>query len=107
MARVARDRVLLVDTLYMGERRGGGRAAARPHARPQLHRGEWRSVFVEAGLRSSGVERFEKPIDSRAWLERAGCEGEEAERVRELLADRDRGRRATLDKIALRAAKVS
>jgi hypothetical protein len=63
---------------------------------------EWRGFFEDAGLRVEQVEFFEKPIELEPWLERAGCSGREAERVRELMADRIADGRVTLDRIALK-----
>ncbi len=45
------------------------------------------------------------PILIEAWLERAGCAGEDAVRVRELVADRTDGDRVVLDRIVIRAAR--
>ena len=52
-------------------------------------------------------ERFEKTHPLEAWLARTGCEGADAEHVRELLADRmtDDGSAWTDTKIILRARK--
>ena len=48
-----------------------------------------RASSSDAGLEVEEVERFEKTHPtSSAWLARTGCAGDEAERVRELLADR-------------------
>jgi hypothetical protein len=46
-------------------------------------------------------------MDYAAWLVRTGCEGEEADRVTELLGERVAGGRLTLDKIAIHAVKGS
>jgi hypothetical protein len=46
-------------------------------------------------------------MDFGAWLARTGCEGEEADRVTELLGDRVADGRLTLDKIAIHAVKGS
>jgi hypothetical protein len=40
------------------------------------------------GLEVEAVERFEERLDFASWFERTGCEGETADRVRALLADR-------------------
>jgi hypothetical protein len=51
------------------------------------------------------VRHFEKPIELQPWLDRCGCEGEEAERVIALLGDRAGESLVTLDRIALRCEK--
>ena len=105
MARTAADRVLLVDNLFMGDdAEEADRVRDVSHVRNYTEV-EWRSFFEAAGLRVDGVEHFNKPIEFEPWLERAGCTGEDAERVRSLLADRIEGDWVRLDRIALRGAK--
>ena len=82
-------------TLYLERGRRGGRAAPRPDARAQLLRGRVaRRSSSRPASRSRQVERFEKRVELEPWLERAGCDGDEAARVRELLADRIERRQA-------------
>jgi SAM-dependent methyltransferase len=93
MARVSRALVLLSDNLYLGE---AGEEADRlrdpTHVR-NLSDEEWRRLFDDAGLAVESFEREDKRIELEPWLARAGCTGEDATRVRELLADRiDDGR---------------
>jgi hypothetical protein len=59
---------------------------------------EWRGLFEQAGLEVEAFEREEKRIEVEPWLARAGCEGEEAARVRELLADRIEDGRVSVDR---------
>jgi SAM-dependent methyltransferase len=105
MARVARELVLVVDNVWMSE---AGEEADRlrdpSHVRNYTE-AEWRELFASAGLRVEDVRLMERAIDLEQWLERAGCVGSEAERVRELLADRIEGNRVTLDRIALKGRK--
>jgi SAM-dependent methyltransferase len=88
LARVSRELVLVADNLYLGE---AGEEADRlrdpTHVR-NYSEAEWRELFQQAGLEVEAFEREEKRIELEPWLERAGCTGAEAERVRELLADR-------------------
>jgi hypothetical protein len=49
---------------------------------------EWQSFFELAGLEVADSRFLYRPLEIEPWLERAGCFGGEAERVRELLADR-------------------
>jgi SAM-dependent methyltransferase len=105
MARVSADRVLLVDNLHVDDR---GEEADRlrdpTHVRNYSEAG-WRSFFQAAGLRVEEVERVDREIDVEPWLERAGCFGEEAERVRGLLADRIEAGRLSLPRIAFRTER--
>lgn len=105
MARVAADRVLVVDNLFMGEA-----AEEADNLRDSSHvrnysEEEWRALFEDAGLTVAETRRLDKPIRVGAWLERSGCTGAAAERVRELLADRIEGDTITLDRIALLGRK--
>ncbi len=49
---------------------------------------EWRAFAEAAGLEVEEVRFFEKPIELQPWLDRCGCAGDDAVRVRELLGDR-------------------
>jgi SAM-dependent methyltransferase len=88
MARVSRDLVVVEDTLFASERVEQAERVRDPTHVRSLNEDEWREVLMESGLAIEQVERFEKRHPLEAWLARAGCEGEEAERVRVLLADR-------------------
>jgi ubiquinone/menaquinone biosynthesis C-methylase UbiE len=105
MARVSADRVLVVDNLYLDERAEEADRVRDPSHVRNYTEEEWRGFFEEAGLRVEEVEHFDKPIELEPWLERAGCTGREAERVRELLAERIRDGWVTLDRIALKGRK--
>jgi SAM-dependent methyltransferase len=98
MARVSRSLVLVADNLFLGE---NGEEADRlrdpTHVRNYSEE-EWRRMFDDAGLDVEAFEREDKRIDLDSWLERAGCEGEEAARVRELLADRVEDCKVRLDR---------
>jgi ubiquinone/menaquinone biosynthesis C-methylase UbiE len=107
MARVARRRVLVVDTLNMGE---AGERAERlrdpSHVRNYTF-DEWRGFFDAAGLELDEHRVLPHEIDFAAWLARTGCVGAEADEVRELWGERVAGDRLTLDKIALKGRKVA
>jgi hypothetical protein len=105
MARVSRGRVLVVDNLFLGEQEELADRLRDPSHVRNYTEGEWRAFFGRAGLRVDEVARFDKPIEFEAWLARSGCAGAEAERVRELLADRVTDGRVTLDRIALKGSK--
>ncbi len=98
MARVSRSLVLVADNLFLGE---DGEEADRlrdpTHVRNYSEE-EWRQMFDEAGLDVDAFEREDKRIDVDPWLSRAGCEDDEAARVRELLADRIEDGKLRLDR---------
>jgi SAM-dependent methyltransferase len=102
MARVSRERVLVVDNLHLSEAAEEAERTRDPSHVRNYSEQEWRGLFEDAGLRVEHVEFFETPIELEPWLERAGCTGREAERVRELMADRIADGRVTLDRIALK-----
>jgi ubiquinone/menaquinone biosynthesis C-methylase UbiE len=106
MARVARERVLLVDTEFMGEDVERAEALRDPSHVRNYTEAEWRAFAEGAGLRVEAVEHFEHSFDLAAWLARTGCEGEEADRAVVLLGERVREGRLTLRKIALKAVKT-
>jgi SAM-dependent methyltransferase len=106
MARVARDRVLVVDNVYDGEA-----AEEADHLRDPSHvrkysEDEWRALFADAGLRVSDVRRLDRAIRVTPGLERTGCVGADAERVRELLADRIEADTIRIERIALSGSKA-
>ncbi len=87
MARVTRNLVLVADNLRC------------------YSEAEWRGLFEGAGLAVEAVELEDKRVELEPWLERAGCEGEEAAQVRELLADRIDDGYLRLDRIILKGRK--
>ena len=102
MARVASTAVLIVDNAFMGEDVEEAEKLRDPSHVRNYSEAEWRSFAEAAGLRVAEVRHFEKPIELQPWLDRCGCEGEDAERVIALLGDRAGESLVTLDRIALR-----
>ena len=105
MARVARRAVIVEDTLFADEIVEEAERLRDPTHVRSYSEAEWRSLLRDAGLAVEAVARFEKRHELEAWLARTGCEGEEADRVRELLADRIVGGDYVDEKIVLRARK--
>jgi SAM-dependent methyltransferase len=85
MARVA-PRVVVEDTLYVSEEVEEAERLRDPTHVRSYTEAEWRDHFNAVGLDVEEVAFVEKrrPVD--AWLARTGCTGEEAARVRSLLA---------------------
>ena len=106
-ARVSSQLVLIADNLFLGE---AGEEADRlrdpTHVR-NYSEAEWREMFAQAGLEIEVFEREEKWLELEPWLERAGCIGEEAARVRELLAERIEDGRLRLDRGIFKARTPS
>ena len=103
MARVSGDRVLIVDTLHMGDAVEDAEVLRDPSHVRNYTEAEWRGFVEEAGLGIDDVAFFAHTFDFSAWLQRTGCEGEEAERAAELLGERVQDGRLTLDKIGIKA----
>jgi SAM-dependent methyltransferase len=105
MARVSNQLVVIEDTLFSSERHEAAERLRDPTHVRNYTEDEWRGFLSEAGLEVEQVESFKKTHPLEDWLARTGCEGEEAERVRELLADRMTPDRAawTDTKIVIRA----
>jgi SAM-dependent methyltransferase len=105
MARVARRAVIVVDnTLGSDALEEAERLRDPSHVRC-LGAEEWRSLFEEVGLGIDEVRFLPQRVELEPWLERAGCTGEAAARVRELVADRTEDGWLTLDRIALKGIK--
>jgi SAM-dependent methyltransferase len=91
MARVAKRVVIVEDSLYTDERVEEAEKLRDPtHVRNYTEE-EWRAFFAAAGLELGRVEHVEKRHELEPWLARTGCVGEEADRVRGLLAHVTRG----------------
>jgi SAM-dependent methyltransferase len=106
MARVASDRVLVVDNVYAGEAWEAADRIRDPSHVRKLDEAEWREIFEDAGLRIADVRRPTSTLHVPTWLERTGCVGADAARVRSLLADRIEGDTVEIERIALRASKA-
>jgi len=103
MARVSSDRVLLVDTVNMGNGVEQAEKLRDPSHVRNYTDAEWREIVRDAGLGIDEVRFSEHEMDFAAWLARTGCDGDEAELVTTLLGDRVLAGRLTLAKIAIRA----
>lgn len=106
MARVAADRVLVVDNVYVGEAWEAADRIRDPSHVRKLGEDEWRELFSNAGLDVAEVRRPTRTLHVPTWLERTGCVGADAARVRSLLADRIEDDRIEIERIALRGSKA-
>lgn len=105
LARVARRLVLVADLRYRDEAGEQAELLRDPTHIRSYSEDEWRALLEQAGLNVEAVELFDVEIELEPWLARAGCEGEEAAQVRELLADRIDGGRLDVPRIVLRGRK--
>lgn len=86
MARVSNRLVVVEDTLFLSEQQEAAERLRDPTHVRSYSEDEWRRLLEEAGLEVEQVEHFEKIHVLSEWLARTGCEGEDARRVKELLA---------------------
>jgi Methyltransferase domain len=107
MARVSNDSVVVEDTLFASETVEEAERLRDPTHLRSYTEDEWRTFLGQAGLAVVEVRFVDKTHPFEAWLARTGCAGEEAVRVRKLLADRTTADGAgwTDTKILLRAKK--
>jgi ubiquinone/menaquinone biosynthesis C-methylase UbiE len=105
LARVARHVVLVADMRYVSEQaEEAERLRDSTHVRSYSEE-EWRGLFEQAGLSIEAVELLEAHIELEPWLARAGCEGDDAARVRELLSERIHDGRLRMPRIAAKGRK--
>ena len=105
MARVASRTVIVVDNTFGGDAlEEAERVRDASHARC-YPAAEWHDLLEGAGLGIDDVRFLPMRIELGPWLDRAGCTGAAAARVRELTADRVEDGWITLDRIALKAIK--
>jgi SAM-dependent methyltransferase len=86
MARVSNRLVIVEDTLFLSEQQEAAERLRDPAHVRSYSEDEWRELLEQAGLEVEQVEHFEKVHVLSEWLARTGCEGEDARRVKELLA---------------------
>ena len=106
MERVAAGTVLIVDNVFMSDDVEAAEKLRDPSHVRNYSEADWRAFAERAGLKVEDVQSFEKPIELQPWLDRCGCAGDDAVRVRVLLGDRVDGGFVTLDRIALRAVSA-
>jgi ubiquinone/menaquinone biosynthesis C-methylase UbiE len=105
LARVSRDQVIVVDNAFLDDSAEEADRVRDPSHVRNYTEEEWRRLFAEAGLRVEELRHLDKPIEVEPWLERAGCHGEEAQRVRELLGDGIEDGWITLHRLAIRGRR--
>jgi SAM-dependent methyltransferase len=88
MARVSPGRVVICDNTFVSEASEEADRIRDPSHVRQYAAAEWESFFELAGLEVADHRLLQRPLEIEPWLERAGCHGAEADRVRELLGDR-------------------
>jgi hypothetical protein len=105
MTRVARDRVVICDNTFTSESAEEADRLRDPTHVRNYSEEEWRTFFEEAGLRVEATVRVDREIEIDGWLERSGCRGAEAARVRALVADRVTAGRVAMPRIAVKGRR--
>lgn len=105
MARVARHLVLIEDTLYEDELVEEAERLRDPTHVRSYSESEWRELLEDAGLTVEETRVLAKARPLESWLGRVGCAGEEAERVKKLIALHLEGDQYVDRKILLNARK--
>jgi SAM-dependent methyltransferase len=88
MARASNGRVVICDNTFVSEQSEEADRLRDPSHVRNYAVAEWESFFELAGLRIAEQHDFTRPLEIEPWLERVGCTGDDAARVRELLGDR-------------------
>jgi len=86
MARVSNSLLVIEDTQYTSEEVEAAEKLRDPTHVRSYSEEEWGELLESAALEVERVEHYRKTHDFEDWLARCACTGEDAERVRELLA---------------------
>jgi SAM-dependent methyltransferase len=105
LARVARDRVVVQDNVFIGEDVEQAEKLRDPTHVRCYSEDEWRGFFVAAGLEVVDERTFDRRVEVEPWLARVETPADDAARVRELLADRIEDGGVTLRSIVLKGRK--
>ena len=106
MARVSCRLVVVADMLYLSQAVEEAQKLRDPSHVRTYTESEWRDFLEAAGLEIEAAEIVGKRHRTEDWLARTGCEGDDAERVRALLADRTEGAEWLDLNVVLRARKT-
>jgi ubiquinone/menaquinone biosynthesis C-methylase UbiE len=107
MARVARELLIVEDTLYRSETVEEAERLRDPTHVSSYSEHEWRAFLEAAGFVVEQVELVEKRHELEQWLARTDTSDADAARVRELLAEHIDGGDYVDTKIMLRARRPS
>jgi SAM-dependent methyltransferase len=105
MARVSGRLLVVEDNLYVSDEAEEAERLRDPTHIRCYSEDEWKELVADAGFEVEQVQVFERRRDVDDWLARVETPPEDAERVRELLADRIRDDELTLPAIVLKARK--
>jgi SAM-dependent methyltransferase len=107
MARVARERVVICDNVFVSETSEEADRLRDPSHVRNYGVAEWESFFELAGLRVAEEAYMVRDTDFEDWLARTETPEADRVRVRELLRDRVHDGRLELPTVVLKAVKAS
>jgi ubiquinone/menaquinone biosynthesis C-methylase UbiE len=106
MARVARDRVVLCDNVFVSETSEEADRLRDPSHVRNYGVAEWHNFFELAGLRVAEETFMTRETDFEDWLARTETPEADRVRVRELMHDRVRDGRLELPTVVLKGIKA-
>jgi SAM-dependent methyltransferase len=104
MARVSRRLVVIEDNLFVGEQAEEAERLRDPTHVRRYSEEEWKQMLTDAGLEVERSEVLVRHPDVDEWLARVETPPQDAERVKELLADRIVDGTINLPTIVIRAS---
>ena len=107
LARVSSRLVVVEDTLFVSEQVEEAEKLRDPTHVRSYSEAAWRAFLEAAGLEVEQVESFEKRHPLEEWLARSGTPAEDADRVKQLLANQIEGDEYVDTKILLKARKAA
>jgi SAM-dependent methyltransferase len=105
MARVSQRLVVVEDNLFLDERVEEAERLRDPTHVRCYSEDEWKELLIDAGLEVERAELFERSVDVDGWLERVDTPADDAERVKELLADKIEDGKVTFASIVIKARR--
>ncbi len=106
MARVARERVVICDNVFVSETSEAADRLRDPSHVRNYGVAEWHSFFELAGLRVAEDAFMTRDTDFEDWLARTETPEADRVRVRELMRDRVRDGRLELPTVVLKGVKA-
>jgi ubiquinone/menaquinone biosynthesis C-methylase UbiE len=107
MARVARQRVVICDNVFVSESSEEADRLRDPSHVRNYGVAEWASFFELAGLEVAAEEQMVRDTDFEDWLARTETPEADRIQVRELLGDRVRDGRLPLPTVVLKGIKAA
>jgi SAM-dependent methyltransferase len=104
MARVSRRLVVIEDNLFVGEQAEEAERLRDPTHVRRYSEEDWKQMLTDAGLEVERSEVLVRHPDVDEWLARVETPPQDAERVKELLADRIVDGTINLPTIVIRAS---